>query len=70
MVTKCANPPCRIPFRSFREGKLFLFDVSHQIANGLGEESSSKTKRNHEYFWLWHSEPVVMGDNLVFCGRN
>ena len=52
MVTKCANPLCDSPFRYFRGGKLFLVDASRHMASVLQEESTKKTKRKAEHFWL------------------
>jgi hypothetical protein len=44
MLQKCANPTCTAPFRSLREGKLFLTE------NYVPEGSDGKLKREH--FWL------------------
>jgi hypothetical protein len=44
MLQKCANPACTMPFRSLREGKLFLAE-SHLL-----EASDRKLRREH--FWL------------------
>ncbi len=51
MLQKCANPSCSTPFRSLREGKLFL-------AESLPPESASFVSgcppkiRRREHFWL------------------
>ena len=44
MLQKCANPACSSPFRSLREGKLFL-------AENHGEEVGCRKVRR-EHFWL------------------
>ncbi len=50
MLHKCANPGCSVPFRSLREGKLF---VSENAAGDLEEFDGSRRKtRRHEHFWL------------------
>lgn len=51
MLHKCANPSCSTPFRSLREGKLFL-------AETLPPESATQLSRlppkirRREHFWL------------------
>ncbi len=51
MLHKCANPSCSAPFRSLREGKLFL-------AETLPPESAKQLSgppariRRREHFWL------------------
>jgi hypothetical protein len=69
MVTKCANPLCGAPFRYFREGKLFLVDVSRQMTNASGEESAQRTKRNPEYFWLCEQCSSTMAIDVDSNGR-
>ena len=44
MLQKCANPTCTAPFRSLREGKLFLAE------NHAAEPGDRKLRREH--FWL------------------
>jgi hypothetical protein len=44
MLHKCANPACKAPFRSLREGKLFLAE------NHVSERGDRKPRREH--FWL------------------
>jgi hypothetical protein len=44
MLQKCANPACTAPFRSLREGKLFLAE------NHVAEGGDRKLRREH--FWL------------------
>ena len=44
MLQKCANPACTAPFRSLREGKLFLAE------NHVPENGDRKLRREH--FWL------------------
>lgn len=50
MLQKCANPGCSVPFRSLREGKLF---VSENVADELDECDGNRRKtRRREHFWL------------------
>ncbi len=44
MLQKCANPACTVPFRSLRDGKLFLAE------NHVLEIGDRKLRREH--FWL------------------
>jgi hypothetical protein len=44
MLQKCANPACTAPFRSLREGKLFLSE------NQTPDNGERKLRREH--FWL------------------
>ena len=44
MLHKCANPACTAPFRSLREGKLFL--AENHPSDGVGR------KPRREHFWL------------------
>jgi hypothetical protein len=44
MLQKCANPACTAPFRSLREGKLFLTE------NYAPEGGDRRLRREH--FWL------------------
>jgi hypothetical protein len=48
---KCANPECRIPFRYFREGKLFRFDLNGPSAQGR-VQADREARRRMEDFWL------------------
>lgn len=50
MVGNCANRQCRVPFRYFREGRLFAFDLSD--THLLGDEGNTANPRNVEHFWL------------------
>jgi len=45
MLRKCANPACTAPFRSLREGKLFL-------AENYDFEEGASRKARREHFWL------------------
>jgi hypothetical protein len=47
MLQKCANPACSVPFRSIREGKLFLAENRDSHAG-----ASSVRKLRREHFWL------------------
>jgi len=51
MLRKCANPACTVPFRSLREGKLFIAEgpADHQ---DTGVESLRKKLPRREHFWL------------------
>jgi len=50
MLQKCANPACSAPFRSLREGKLFLAENRDSREEGSGASSVRKLRREH--FWL------------------
>lgn len=50
MLHKCANPACTIPFRSLREGKLFLAETFPSDLNGF--EGNRRKLRRREHFWL------------------
>jgi hypothetical protein len=50
MLHKCANPACSVPFRSLREGKLFLAEM---LPSDLTSFDGSRRKlRRREHFWL------------------
>ena len=51
MLHKCANPACKVPFRSLREGKLFLAETVPSDTNAIFEGSRRKVRRR-EHFWL------------------
>jgi hypothetical protein len=48
MVSKCANPNCKTPFRYFREGKLFHIEAAKLAVNTNDKKPSHK----FENFWL------------------
>ncbi len=49
MLQKCANPACTVPFRSLREGKLFLAEIyGPEETESLGR----RPPRRREHFWL------------------
>lgn len=50
MLHKCANPTCTVPFRSLREGKLFLAET-FPTDPGAAFEGTRKLRRR-EHFWL------------------
>jgi hypothetical protein len=50
MLQKCANPACSAPFRSLREGKLFLAENRDSHAEDSGPSSTRRLRREH--FWL------------------
>jgi len=49
LLHKCANPACDIPFRSLREGKLFLAE-NNFFASSSTANIRSRPRREH--FWL------------------
>jgi hypothetical protein len=51
MLHKCANPSCKVPFRSLREGKLFLAETIPSDTNAVFDGSRRKLRRR-EHFWL------------------
>jgi hypothetical protein len=54
MLHKCANPTCTVPFRSLREGKLFLAETFPADMNP-SSDSSRRKLRHREHFWLCDS---------------
>ena len=51
MLRKCANPACTVPFRSLREGKLFIAEAPQNVPDSLFDGLRKKTPRR-EHFWL------------------
>ncbi len=51
MLHKCANPICDVPFRSMREGKLFLAETFPPDMNEALNATRRKLRRR-EHFWL------------------
>ena len=51
MLHKCANPACTVPFRSLREGKLFLAETFPSELSAPFDGSRRKVRRR-EHFWL------------------
>ena len=51
MLQKCANPSCTAPFRSLREGKLFLAETLPQDPSQRFDGERHKVRRR-EHFWL------------------
>jgi hypothetical protein len=51
MLQKCANPSCSVPFRSLREGKLFLAETLPQDSSQPFDGERRKV-RKREHFWL------------------
>jgi hypothetical protein len=51
MLHKCANPTCTVPFRSLREGKLFLAETFPPDLNS-GFDGTRRKLRRREHFWL------------------
>jgi hypothetical protein len=54
MLHKCANPTCTVPFRSLREGKLFLAETLPSDLNTNFDGNRRKVRRR-EHFWLCDS---------------
>jgi hypothetical protein len=53
MLHKCANPACKVPFRSLREGKLFLAETCpSNIEEGEIFQGNRRKVRRREHFWL------------------
>jgi hypothetical protein len=55
MVSKCANPECKTPFRYFHQGKLFRLETEsgHDRRHAMGDDSGLKKPfRRIEFFWL------------------
>ena len=51
MLHKCANPACTVPFRSLREGKLFLAETFPSDLDSPFNVNRRKLRRR-EHFWL------------------
>jgi hypothetical protein len=51
MLHKCANPACKVPFRSLREGKLFLAETFPSDSSRPFDGTRRKLHRR-EHFWL------------------
>jgi hypothetical protein len=51
MLHKCANPACSVPFRSLREGKLFLAETFPSDVSAAFDGNRRKLRRR-EHFWL------------------
>lgn len=51
MLQKCANPSCTAPFRSLREGKLFLAETPPRDSAASASGRSQRLPRR-EHFWL------------------
>jgi len=51
MLHKCANPACTVPFRSLREGKLFLAETFPAELSG-SFDGHRRNLRRREHFWL------------------
>jgi hypothetical protein len=55
MVSKCANPNCRTPFRYFRGGALFFFETNYSSEPPVGIEGLDivhNQPHRLEHFWL------------------
>ncbi len=51
MLHKCANPSCSVPFRSLREGKLFLAETLPSDFSPAFDGQRRRLRRR-EHFWL------------------
>jgi len=51
MLRKCANPACTVPFRSLREGKLFLAETPPPDLE-LAVDGHRQKPPRREHFWL------------------
>jgi len=51
MLQKCANPGCTVPFRSLREGKLFLAETLATDSDST-LDGNRRRIRKREHFWL------------------
>jgi len=50
MVDKCANPACSVPFRSLRDGRVFVMEAEPN--SRVGGDRRSRQLRQLRYFWL------------------
>jgi hypothetical protein len=53
MLQKCANPSCTVPFRSLREGKLFLAEI--HPSDDQPPLNGNRRKARREHYWLCQS---------------
>jgi hypothetical protein len=51
MLQKCANPACTVPFRSLRDGRLFVAEA-YPADLGDGFDGNRRKLRRREHFWL------------------
>jgi len=51
MLQKCANPSCAVPFRSLREGKLFLAEI-HPPDSESATNGNRRKGWRREHYWL------------------
>ena len=59
MVGRCANAECGVPFRYFREGKLFRFDLN-VASTPVRIQLDGAASRRIEDFWLCDSCALKM----------
>jgi hypothetical protein len=52
MLRKCANPTCTVPFRSLREGKLFLAEIFFSDDDEAPANRGRRKQPRREHFWL------------------
>jgi hypothetical protein len=55
MLQKCANPACTVPFRSLREGRLFLAETYPSQSEAAANGRRRQQHRRREHFWLCDS---------------
>jgi hypothetical protein len=66
MLSRCANPECKAPFRYFGEGRLFAFENNHE---GTETAETSRSVRKVEHYWLCPSCSAGMTLNLDGQGK-
>ena len=64
MLQKCANPKCTTPYKYFREGRLYEFQVTPD--SGCQSESVSTMSSRRELFWL--CDVCAASHALIGCG--
>src|ERR1700690_4596979 len=54
MVSHCANPPCSVPLRYLREGRLYQFEVRplRSAQSHLASSRGKKLLRQVWHYWL------------------
>jgi len=52
MVSKCANPACKMEFKYFREGKLFEFEMRGNKPCDPAANKEAKPPQTRVLYWL------------------
>ena len=52
MITNCANPKCGVPFRYFRDGKLFVIDRNTHSADSHSCAFDTSSNTDLQHYWL------------------